>query len=385
MDISYHLFLTPITQSQENIEEHEREIEGIDMKLSQHGEAIRQLVKTQDGQKLVELSLPLIHDAPWFMKTISLWTLEQVASLKEQTEALVQEDDDAIKELTGYVLPLSDALVSCVACKAGSSFSVVTNAAKMAIAHLPLIGPLSGIQQRRSDLNESVNQLMLNGRSPQRKTEWEVVLRALKRVQLVHKFELDVWAVHKQNDGWPRRDFLTNPGELRDLNKMMNTALQLKQIARNLKVEENIRLAVECRSLDTRRSILAAKLQNLAEEIVDATVVAELSCSFSTKAQSALIRFAQLAGKQKFNRGSQLSKMTQRQKRRRQDYLDAFDRCCRFIPCWIMTTSQISDYLPAECLFDLVIIDENSSARNASRSTMVRSATFAPPLYTTPI
>ena len=32
----------------------------------------------------------------------------------------------------------------------------------------------------------------------------------------------------------------------------------------------------------------------------------------------------------------------------------------RFIPCWILTTSQISDYLPPECLFDLVIIDEAS-------------------------
>ena len=34
----------------------------------------------------------------------------------------------------------------------------------------------------------------------------------------------------------------------------------------------------------------------------------------------------------------------------------------RFIPCWILTTSQISDYLPPECLFDLVIIDEASQS-----------------------
>lgn len=34
----------------------------------------------------------------------------------------------------------------------------------------------------------------------------------------------------------------------------------------------------------------------------------------------------------------------------------------RFIPCWILTTGQISDYLPAECLFDLVIIDEASQS-----------------------
>ena len=88
--------------------------------------------------------------------------------------------------------------------------------------------------------------------------------------------------------------------------------------------------------------------------------------SFSVDAQSALIRFAQIAGKARFTRNSQPSKMTQRQRRRRQEYLEAFDQCCRFIPCWILTTSQISDYLPQECLFDLVICDESSQSEVVS-------------------
>ena len=114
--------------------------------------------------------------------------------------------------------------------------------------------------------------------------------------------------------------------------------------------------------MDARREMLASRVQDLAVDLVQSTVVMELSHSFSADAQAALIRFAQIAGKAKFSRASQPSKMSQRQRRRRQEYLDSFDKCCRFIPCWILTTSQISDYLPPDTLFDLVVIDEASQS-----------------------
>ncbi|KAL7567932.1 hypothetical protein ACA910_019644 [Epithemia clementina (nom. ined.)] len=64
--------------------------------------------------------------------------------------------------------------------------------------------------------------------------------------------------------------------------------------------------------------------------------------------------------------------MTQRQRRKRQEYLDAFEKCVRYILCWILTSSQISDYLPAECLFDLVVIDEASQSNASVLPGMLR-------------
>ena len=53
--------------------------------------------------------------------------------------------------------------------------------------------------------------------------------------------------------------------------------------------------------------------------------------------------------------------MSQHQRRLWQECLDAFEKCVQYISCWILTSSQISDYLPVEFgLFDLVVIDEVS-------------------------
>jgi hypothetical protein len=149
---------------------------------------------------------------------------------------------------------------------------------------------------------------------------------------------------------------------VREAIELLAMGIEVKRLISKLKASEELERAAECRVLDLQRGKVASQIQHHAEELVDAAVVAELSRSFSPDAQSALIRFAQIAGAAKFSRSSKPSKMTQRQRRRRQEYLEAFDRCCRFIPCWILTTSQISDYLPPECLFDLVIIDEASQS-----------------------
>ena len=351
----------------------EREIEEIDAKLSSRSETIRQFVRSHDGQRLITFSISLMNETPWLMRSMTHWDVEQVKSLYEETKRLTSGQNGSKNatsfsnfshyEVSGYVLPISDELLSYLSYQSGNaSLSAISSSTKLMFAKIPVLGTISGVRQQTNELKEACNRLMINGCAPQTKLDWNVLLEELKRIQALHKFQTDVWAIYRRKDGWPDRDFLGNLDHLKEFHELLEKVITMKEIEESLNIQEHIKIANENRSFNARRSVLATKLQSLAEELVDATVVAKLSQNFSSDAQSALIRFAQLAGKQNFSQTSKLSKMTVRQRRRRQDYLEAFDRCCRFIPCWIMTTSQISDYLPPECLFDLAIIDESSQS-----------------------
>lgn len=351
---------------QKSIEEHEKELDDVDKTISLQSESIRQLVKQDDGQQLIQVAIELLDDVPWLMATIAKWTPREVSSLRDRVASLVLETGDPAMDVSGFSVPPTDALVSLVASKAGAKVCIVSNAAKKAIAALPVIGSISGMEKHIHDLQEAVSKLLLggNGRhsSPSSPKDWAIVLQALKHAQAVNAFEQEVWTANQRKDGWPEAIFLSSNDCIRSLKINLDEAVRMKQLAWKMKVATMIEMAHECRSLDAKRSLLASRIQLLGEELVNATVVAELSRSFSEEAHSALIRFSQIAGKAKFNKSQQPSKMSQRQRRRRQDYLDAFNQCCRFIPCWILTTSQISDFLPPECLFDLVINDETSQS-----------------------
>jgi hypothetical protein len=312
-----------------------------------------------DGQKLIELSLSLIEEVPWLVKSMSNWSTKYVTSLSERIESLLLEDKDPLESVAGFDMPPSMGLVSVVASKAGSSLSILSNMARETIAAVPGLGSVSGMEQQSSDLQESLSKIKINGSLPKTIVEWQTTLRALKHARALQAFKDEAY---EQKDGWPDLDLMRPQEELKRLAICLTKAIEVKELEWKRNVTEEILLAVECQKLDSRRSTITLQVQRLAEEVVDANVITELSRSFSADAQSALIRFSQIAGKAKFSRSSQSSKMTQRQKRRRQEYLDAFDQCCRFIPCWILTTSQISDYLPPESLFDLVVIDEASQS-----------------------
>ena len=361
---------------QKSIEDHEKEICEIDATISNHSERVRQLVKQPLGQQLVDLAINVLNDAPWLMTTIAKWTLQEVSSLRNRVASLVLDIGDPANDVSGFSAPPSDALLSLVASKSGAKVSMVSNAAKKALASLPVIGAITGMEQHTLDLQESLSQLMLNkiqgGTKPSTLLDWTIVLRALKHVQAVCAFEQDFWKVYQRKDGWPDADLLTRPDLVRSLNENLDKAVHLKQLEWKLQISQIIEVAGQCRTLDARRILLASRVQSLAVELVNATVVTELSRSFSEEAHSVLIRFSQIAEKARFSKSQQPSKMSLRQRRHRQDYLDAFDRCCRFIPCWILTTSQISDFLPPECLFDLVINDETSQSDVTALPGMLR-------------
>lgn len=347
---------------QKAISQHERELNQIDSKLTKQSDRIRKLVQEPRGQEYLERALTFVEETPWLAAKLAEWSVREVSRFSERIKALILDPGDDIHKVTGFPVPPSDALISRVAAEAGNVFSVVKNAVESGAASMPLIGSITGITDRRDAIEQSLSQIRFDNGRPDSPVEWKKVLYALQHSKALHKFELECWRVHEGKDGWPRYRFAEVTEKLIEVNEIFSRAVQLKTTARTLRVESEIQKALDCRKLDVRRNMIATRLQGLAEELVDATVLTELSRSFSTTAQSALIRFAQIAGKAKFSRASSSSKMTQRQRRRRQEYLDAFDKCCRFIPCWILTTSQISDYLPSECLFDLVILDEASQS-----------------------
>ena len=346
----------------ENISEAEKQIEEIDAEISQMSTSVRELLMKPEGQEFSRKSLDLINSVPWLMRTIYQWTLPEITKLRDTVRELVLDDSDPIRQVTGFQHPPSGALTTKAEAKAGKSVQLLTDSAMSTTARIPLIGNLSGLKEIDDRAANELLDLKFRGESPATNTDWGIVASALRHAQNFFKFETTVWKVQEYKNAWPEFSTIKSNESLRNILTELNKAVEVKTLAIELNVDDEMEAAAKCRSLDLQRSILVSHMQKMAVDLVDATVLMELSRSFSPEAQSALIRFAQIAGRARFNRSSQSAKMTQRQRRRRQEYLAAFDQCCRFIPCWILTSSQISDYLPAEGLFDLVVVDEASQS-----------------------
>ncbi|GAX28326.1 hypothetical protein FisN_27Hh017 [Fistulifera solaris] len=344
-----------------NISDLDQELNKIDSQLSERIESARLLVQQQEGAKLLRIALELQEKAPWMSKSLSEWSIHQVNTLSDGVAKLIVQHDDPVHQVSGFAIPVTSFLISRVAMMAGSSWSSVKNKASGIVASLPLVG--QGVKDKLEEVDDLVSRIRIRSKTPETPSDWAVVLRALRRANDVCDFTNSTWKTYESSRGWPHWEFQGQSKDLHTLHGLLQQAAELKRLERSLKLADRREAAVHARNQDTRRGAIVSRLQKLAEELVDSTVVMELNNSFSVDAQSALIKFAQLAGKSKFNKSANPSKMTARQRRRRQEYLAAFDQCCRFIPCWILTTSQICDYLPAEPgLFDLVICDEASQA-----------------------
>jgi hypothetical protein len=361
------LFVSFRFVKQQTIDELEDELKSINETLSEHSERKRVIIETTEGKELCEKSLFLIEMYPWLVKTIRPWTVLETCTFHSNLADLLVEGSDRIDLVDGYQSPPSDSLISLVASKAGAMLSYLKNITKGALATMPVLGSTLGMNAHCEDLQGQLTNITINGVPPGSKTDWQLVLRALQRDKAIDIFHREIMVPLFNREGWPTVAFYqeAETGRRRFKPEIIGTlskAAKVKELAYELNIADEVELAVSVRLLDDRRTQITSRIQKLAVDLVDATVVAELSRSFSAEAQSALVKFAQIAGKAKFGRSSQASKMSPRQRRRRQEYLEAFEKCVRYIPCWILTSSQISDYLPPQCLFDLVIIDEASQS-----------------------
>ena len=340
----------------------EQELNALDLQIYQQSERRRNLMQSPAGRRTTEIAIYLLREAPWLMRTLSAMTPSEVERLHQQANKVFIDDTNPIERMSGYKTPVASSLISEVAAMAGKSFSCFKSAATRVVAGVPLLGTLTGAIREVSQLDASIGAIRFDGEQPKSSTEWKIILRAMQQEQALHAFMSDVLAPLMARDQWPNNQVFRSQGSKprlkRSFLELLEKAVAMKSLSWTLNLvgePEN--------AFDSHRGRITSQLQLLSKDLTEATVVTKLSQTFSADAQSALIRFAQIAGKAKFSKSTQTARLSQRQKRHRQEYLDAFERCVRFIPCWIMTSSQISDYLPPELgLFDLVIVDEASQS-----------------------
>ena len=346
-----------------------QELHEIDRRLSRNAEQKHSMIQTTAGQTLFETGLELIESVPWLMKTISNWDLEQVSTFYSQMKELVVDPPhDPVHHVKGYPTIPSSALISLAASRAGLATSYLKNLAKGAWASIPWLG--NEMSRQCSHIQKQLDDITVHGSLPPSNAyDWNLVVRALEKQRAVQLFYRQVLDPLLQSEGWPDTLFYeeVSPSRRRiktDMLQSLEAALNCKKLEKELGSNKEVKIAQECIHLDSRRTLVSSRILDLSEDFVACRVVVELSKNFSAEAQSALVKFAQVSGKSRFGKSSssQPHKLTQRQRRKRQEYLDAFEKCVRYIPCWILTSSQISDYLPAECLFDLVVIDEASQS-----------------------
>ena len=352
---------------QRKIDTLEGEVRSIDTKLEVQAHHRTRFVHSEEGQKVMNISISMMNEVPWMLEAARKISVEEAHEIAERADMMFVDSSDIIERVSGFSCPVSGNLITLVASKAGETLSSLNTSVSQFIAKVPGIGNLLGLTTRCAKLTELVGSLLLDGKSPVSKSDWEIVCSALRREHEIDNFIRTTLEPLITTNGWAVDKVMRNNGGRRRIDKefivWMKKLSELKELVWNYELFDTCKVAAEAMQLDLRRTQVASQLQQLSTELVEATMMTQLSRMFDVEAQRQLIRFSQIAARSKFGKSAQLSKLSQRQRRHRQEYLDAFERCVRYIPCWILTSSQISDYLPAEFdLFDLVVLDEASQS-----------------------
>jgi len=273
----------------------------------------------------------------------------------------------------------SSPLIAGAASRAGGILSSFTGGTVHAVSSLPLVGFYSGARSYHERKELELGDLTLSGDVPSSKSDWAIVHAALRRNSQHWSLYDKILSTLIDKEDWPldavydnSKEYLSFKENFVDLVRMAGKVRKLQD--KTLR-QKDFDQPYESQRLEAQRQKLKQRMEDLDNKLVEARVITQLSSMFSPEAQSSLIQFAQLAGKAKFRSNAQASKLTARQQRHRQAYLTAFEKCVRYIPCWICTTNQVNDYLPAEFgLFDLCVMDEASQSDITALPSMVRGA-----------
>ncbi|CAB9509804.1 Inherit from COG: Helicase [Seminavis robusta] len=120
-------------------------------------------------------------------------------------------------------------------------------------------------------------------------------------------------------------------------------------------------LGEPCIDMEARRRELTAEIQKIALKVVEVKALLNLNNRISEDQRSDLTSFVGLARDVKFGPSS------------RAECQDHFKACASFLPCLMMTSEQVSQYLPAtDHTFDLGILDEASQSRCTAITGLVR-------------
>ena len=363
-----------------NIKTIETDIAAIDAKLESFHRRKTTVLQSSNGHELVEQGLGLVEKAPWMVSSISDWEDTRLMDFMETVESLAS-DLTGYQNVGGYATSAapSSALTSGAAARAGGVVSSFTGGTVHAVSSLPLVGFYSGARSYFERKELELGDLTLSGDVPSTKSDWAIVHAALRRNSQHWSLYDKILSTLIDKEDWPRDAVYDNSKERLSFKENFVDLVRMAGKVRKLQAktlrQKDFDQPYESQRLEARRQKLKQRMEDLDNKLVEARVITQLSSMFSPEAQSSLIQFAQLAGKAKFRSNAQASKLTARQQRHRQAYLSAFEKCVRYIPCWICTTNQVNDYLPAEFgLFDLCVMDEASQSDITALPSMVRGA-----------
>ena len=356
----------------------EADIAAIDSKLESFHRRKSTILQSSNGHDLIEQGVGLIEKAPWLVSTVSEWEDTRLMDFIEIVECLSTELP-GYDDVSGYAsnAPPSSSLIAGAAARAGGFVSSITGGAVHAVSSLPLIGSFTGARSYYDHKERELSEITFSGSAPSSKEEWSIVHSVLvQNSQHWSLYDSKISDLIDKED-WPRDEIYDDTKErlcFKDsFVDLVRTAGRIRKLQAKTLRQKDFDQPYEAQKLEAQRTKLKQRLEDLDNRLVEARVITQLSSMFSPEAQSALIQFAQLAGKSKFRSNAQASRLTARQQRHRQAYLFAFEKCVRYIPCWICTSNQVNDYLPAEFnLFDLCIMDEASQSDITALPSMVR-------------
>lgn len=154
------------------------------------------------------------------------------------------------------------------------------------------------------------------------------------------------------------------------LKRIMNTLdADLKQSLRSIVTNELESGRVNQNQYRTR----VAKIQKLEADLLFEKVVASLNEKLDGNSRSALIQLNDALEIMNSQALGSSSGKGERSSRHREEFNRLFREAAKFMPILVMTTTQVSKYIPPDHCFDIAIIDEASQSNCTAITIMARS------------
>ena len=249
----------------------------------------------------------------------------------------------------------------------------VRGLAVQAVGMLPGIG--TSVAKRLADLNALIDTVQMDGRpiGADELTKWKLVER---RLQLDKNLDAlrNRWLELAENpmNNMPERTKPSQHG--REMATwVIDWMLPLMEcaacIATNLQNNPGAMAQNRHAAFSTGRAQLETNRARALQEIVVAETQLKLKENMSQEALSSLQRFSQCLLRTGHARSSSI-----RSTRFEKEAKKALESCLPSLPCWIMPTWRVSQFLPAELAsFDLVVLDEASQSDVLALPVLLRA------------
>ena len=282
------------------------EISKIDENLQDIASKHQNVLNSNMGKELLQNMLTLFEDAPWLVKTSSRWSEEESQSLFQSMKDLHRDEWDPIFSVKGIPSPPSDHLIEVVGRKAGYMWSSLSSSLKATVSCIPLVEKISSLKETIEKTDIEIAKIKIGDAPIQTVADWSILYQALDRERRLFHLAREVLKPYSERENWPS-DIITSHDNSCSTVKdsfieQLNMVVSMKKMASVLGITQFIGDLQFCRQLEMRRKNAVTRLQGISANIVYEKSISKLQNTFSPEAQSALIKFTQLAMKNDFNR-----------------------------------------------------------------------------------